>query len=64
MIAISGRHNMDFIARLVRDEHGATAIEYGLVLVLCTFRIISASQGMGLNVGASLDRAAAGFEAN
>ncbi len=53
---------MDLIARLLKDEDGATAIEYGFVIVLCTFGIISASLGMGVHLSAALDRAVAGFE--
>lgn len=38
---------MHFINRLLRDESGATAIEYGLIVALIAIGIISALQGMG-----------------
>lgn len=38
---------MSFIRKLLRDESGATAIEYGLIVALIAIGIISALQGMG-----------------
>lgn len=36
-----------FIARLARDESGATAIEYGLIVALIAVEIISAVSTSG-----------------
>jgi pilus assembly protein Flp/PilA len=38
---------MKFIKKLVRNEEGATAIEYGLIAALIAVAAISAMQGMG-----------------
>jgi pilus assembly protein Flp/PilA len=38
---------MTFIAKLSRDEAGATAIEYGLIAALIAVAAIAAMQGLG-----------------
>ena len=38
---------MELIAALLGDERGASAIEYGFVMVMVTFGIFTAAQGMG-----------------
>lgn len=38
---------MQFINKLVRDEAGATAIEYGLIAALIAVAAIAAMQGLG-----------------
>ncbi len=38
---------MKFIQNLVRDEQGATAIEYGLIAALIAVAAITAMQGLG-----------------
>ncbi|RDC59651.1 hypothetical protein HME9302_00841 [Alteripontixanthobacter maritimus] len=38
---------MKFIKNLVRDEEGATAIEYGLIAALIAVAAITAMQGLG-----------------
>ncbi|MEJ5976085.1 Flp family type IVb pilin [Novosphingobium sp. PS1R-30] len=38
---------MKFIKKLVRNEKGATAIEYGLIAALIAVAAISAMQGLG-----------------
>ena len=38
---------MQFIKNLVRDEAGATAIEYGLIAALIAVAAIAAMQGLG-----------------
>ena len=38
---------MKFIKKLVRNEQGATAIEYGLIAALIAVAAISAMQGLG-----------------
>jgi len=38
---------MRFIGKLLRDDAGATAIEYGLLVALIAIGLISVLQGMG-----------------
>ncbi len=38
---------MKFIAKMLRDEAGATAIEYGLIAALIAVAAIAAMQGLG-----------------
>ena len=38
---------MKFIKKLIRDEAGATAIEYGLIAALIAVAAIAAMQGLG-----------------
>jgi len=38
---------MTFISRLLQDEAGATAIEYGLIVALISIAAISAMSGLG-----------------
>ncbi|SFG31127.1 pilus assembly protein Flp/PilA [Novosphingobium sp. CF614] len=38
---------MKFLAKLRRNEEGATAIEYGLIAALIAVAAIAAMQGMG-----------------
>jgi len=38
---------MTFFKKLVRDEAGATAIEYGLIAALIAVAAIAAMQGLG-----------------
>ncbi len=38
---------MQFLKNLVRDEAGATAIEYGLIAALIAVAAIAAMQGLG-----------------
>jgi pilus assembly protein Flp/PilA len=41
---------MKFINKLIRDEAGATAIEYGLIAALIAVAAIVAMQNMGNNL--------------
>ena len=38
---------MQFIRKLIRDNKGATAIEYGLIAALIAVAAITAMQGLG-----------------
>ena len=38
---------MKYLANLIRDEAGATAIEYGLIAALIAVAAIAAMQGLG-----------------
>jgi pilus assembly protein Flp/PilA len=40
-----------FVQRFVRDESGATAIEYGLIAALIAVGIIAAARGLGSQIG-------------
>ena len=40
----------NFVARFVKDESGATAIEYGLIAMLISVAIISIVGGVGSNL--------------
>jgi pilus assembly protein Flp/PilA len=46
-----------FIERLLRDERGATAIEYGLIVALIGIVIIGAVTTLGTNLNTSLSKA-------
>lgn len=48
-----------FAARFLRDESGATAIEYSLIAVLCAVAIIGAMTTLGNNVSANWKKIAA-----
>lgn len=43
------------IERFVKDESGATAIEYGLIAALIAVGIIAAVRGLGPQIGATLN---------
>jgi pilus assembly protein Flp/PilA len=51
-----------FVARFVKDESGATAIEYGLIAALIAVGIIVAARALGLEVAATFDRVTAGMK--
>ena len=44
---------MNFIMRFVRDEEGATALEYGLLAALIAASIVGAVTGLGTQVSAT-----------
>ncbi len=46
-----------FVARLMRDESGATAIEYGLIVALIAVVIIGAVTTLGGNLNSTLSSA-------
>jgi pilus assembly protein Flp/PilA len=41
----------NLFARFVKDESGATAIEYGLIAALVSVAIIAAATTLGTNIG-------------
>ena len=43
------------IERFVKDESGATAIEYGLIAALIAVAIIAAARGLGSQIGATFN---------
>ena len=46
-----------FVTRFMKDESGATAIEYGLIVALIAVVIISAVTTLGTNLNTSLSMA-------
>ena len=50
------------LKRLARDRHGATAIEYALIITFIATVIVGGATALGTKVNASLGRAAAGFD--
>lgn len=44
---------MKFINKLIRDEAGATAIEYGLIAALIAVAAITAMQSLGTELSAT-----------
>ncbi|HEV8491683.1 MAG TPA: Flp family type IVb pilin [Candidatus Angelobacter sp.] len=49
---------MNLISRFVRDESGATAIEYGLIAALIAVVIITAVKLVGTNLSATFNTVA------
>ena len=47
---------MNLISRFVRDESGATAIEYGLIAALIAVVIITAVSTIGTNLSATFNK--------
>ena len=43
-----------FVTRFMKDESGATAIEYGLIAVGIAVAIIAAVNGIGTGIGSTL----------
>ena len=43
------------ITRFVKDESGATAIEYGLIAALIAVGIIAAARGLGSQISATFN---------
>jgi pilus assembly protein Flp/PilA len=48
-----------FVSRFVKDESGATAIEYGLIAALIAVVIIGAVQLVGTNLGLTFGKISA-----
>jgi len=46
---------MKFINKLLRDEQGATAIEYGLIAALIAVAAITAMQSLGNELNTTFD---------
>ena len=45
----------DFVARFVKDQSGATAIEYGLIAALIAVAIIGAASALGTQIGTTFN---------
>jgi pilus assembly protein Flp/PilA len=53
---------MKFINKLLRDEAGATAIEYGLIAALIAVAAITAMQSLGNNLSATFSTVSSSLE--
>jgi pilus assembly protein Flp/PilA len=49
----------NFISKFVKDESGATAIEYGLIVALIAVVVITAFTTLGTNLNGKMTTAAA-----
>jgi pilus assembly protein Flp/PilA len=49
----------NLISRFVKDESGATAIEYGLIAALVSVAIIGAAKTLGNNISGTFAKVAA-----
>jgi len=47
---------MNLFARFVKDESGATAIEYGLIAALIAVAIIGAATQLGTDISATFEK--------
>jgi pilus assembly protein Flp/PilA len=52
------------LRKFVRDESGATAIEYGLIAACIAIAIIVAAQGVGEQLNATFDKVKNDLDAN
>jgi pilus assembly protein Flp/PilA len=55
------RLTMTFVNKLIRDEAGATAIEYGLIAALIAVAAIAAMQGLGNQLKATFNSTSSGM---
>ena len=53
--AFTRRLDMKLINRILRNDEGATAIEYGLIAALIAVAAISAMQGLGDQLGSTFN---------
>ena len=53
---------MKFFTKLLRDEQGATAIEYGLIAALIAVAAITAMQSLGTQLNSTFDTVATCLE--
>jgi pilus assembly protein Flp/PilA len=54
---------MTFVNKLIRDEAGATAIEYGLIAALIAVAAIAAMQGLGNQLKSTFNSTSSGMSA-
>ena len=52
----------NLVARFIKDESGATAIEYGLIAAGIALAIIAAVQGVGTKVSSTFDKVSTGLK--
>jgi len=51
----------NFVARFVKDESGATAIEYGLIAALIAVVIIGGARALGLEIAGTFAKVTEGL---
>jgi len=49
---------MKLVSKFLKDESGATAIEYGLIAALISVAIISAATTLGTSIGGTFNKIA------
>ena len=54
---------MKFINKLIRDEAGATAIEYGLIAALIAVAIMTTVGGLGTQLNQTFSKTSSGMSA-
>ncbi|MDF2638337.1 MAG: pilin [Novosphingobium lindaniclasticum] len=54
---------MKFLAKLRRNEQGATAIEYGLIAALIAVAAIAAMQGLGSQLNTTFTKTSTAIQA-
>ena len=47
-----------YVVRFLKDESGATAIEYGLIAALIAVAIIGGARAIGTNIGSTFNNVA------
>jgi pilus assembly protein Flp/PilA len=52
---------MNFIRKMIKNNKGATAIEYGLIAALIAVAAITAVKGVGSKVGTTFNNVSAGM---
>ena len=52
---------MTLIRRFMSDEHGATAIEYALIITFIAIVIVGGATSLGTKVGATFNKVGTGF---
>jgi pilus assembly protein Flp/PilA len=52
----------NYVARFVKDESGATAIEYGLIAALIAVGIITAAKALGTQISTTFNSVAANMK--
>ena len=57
------RYIMKFINKLIRDEAGATAIEYGLIAALIAVAIMTTVGGLGTQLNQTFSKTSSGMSA-
>ena len=50
------------LLKFLKDESGATAIEYGLIIALVSAAIVGGATSLGSSLGTSYDDAGAAFD--
>ena len=48
---------MNFCSRFFRDEFGATAIEYALIVALVSIALVAGARAVGLQIGSTFNTA-------